>query len=221
MEKLLTQMNRLYLLILFLPVLASQAQVTSWPDEDPGSWGIAVLDVETTGLDPAYHEMIDLGLIYIDLEGNELGRFFVRIKPDYPNRIGDIARSINGYDTERWNRLGALDEEEAVRQFLDFHETHKGKRTWIMMAYNAYFDRGFFDALLKQHDASFREIYTYFILDLPSMAWGTGIHDLLNDDVANALGVEPETRDPLQHTGLSGAEFNVALYRVLRERMDH
>ena len=214
-------MNRFALLLLFWPVLTSQAQEISWPDESPGSWGIAVLDVETTGLDPAYHEMIDLGLIYIDLEGNELGRFFVRINPDYPERIGDIARSINGYDTKRWDRLGALAEEDAVEQFLDFHETHKGERTWVMMAYNAYFDRGFFDALLKQHGSSFRDIYTYFILDLPSMAWGAGTHDLLNADVAKALGVEPETQDPLEHTGMTGAEFNVELYKALRERTDN
>ena len=105
---------------------ASTSQPASWPDEDPDKWGIAVLDVETTGLNPHYHEMIDMGLIYIDLEGNELGRFFVRINPDYPERIGEIARSINGYDEARWNKLGALSEEEAVVQFPCLSRTAQG-----------------------------------------------------------------------------------------------
>lgn len=203
------------IVLLFLFTSSANAQQPALPGEASERWGIAVLDVETTGLDPDYHEMIDLGLIYMDLEGNELSRLFVRIKPDYPERIGDIARSINGYSTERWEELDALSEEEAVAKFLAFHEEHKGKRTWVMLAYNAYFDRGFFDALLKQHGSSFRDIYTYFVLDIPSMAWGAGIQDLRNADVARALGVEPETQDPLQHTGISGAEFNVALYKAL------
>ena len=205
-----------FMFILSLLVVSTvHAQQPAWPDEDPNKWGIAVLDVETTGLEPDYHEMIDLGLIYIDLEGNELGRLFVRIKPDFPDRIGDIARSINGYDIQRWEKLGALSEEKAVAQFLAFHDAYKGERTWIMMAYNAYFDRGFLDALLKEHGSSFRDIYTYFVLDLPSMAWGVGIPDLQHADVANKLGVQPETQDPLQHTGISGAEFNVQLYKAL------
>ena len=89
-----------------------------------------------------------------------------------------------------------------------------------MMAYNAYFDRSFLDALLNEHGSSFRDIYTYFILDLPSMAWGAGIIDLQHADVASALGVEPETSDPLLHTGLSGVLFNVELYNALRERTE-
>ena len=205
-------------LLLFFCTFTAQAQQATWPDDDPDRWGIAVLDVETTGLDPDYHEMIDLGLIYIDLEGNELGRFFIRIKPDFPERIGDIARSINGYSIERWEELDALPEEEGVAQFLSFHEEHKEERTWVVMAYNAYFDRGFLDALLKQHGTSFRDIYTYFVLDLPSMAWGAGIQDLQHADVARALGVEPETDDPLRHTGISGAEFNVQVYKGLLGR---
>ena len=199
-------------LLLFLPI---SALAQPWPPEAPQKWGIAILDVETTGLDPAYHEMIDLGLIYTDLEGNELGRFFTRINPDHPERIGDIARSINGFDTARWDSLEAMDEQGAVRDFLAFHENHKGARTWVVLAYNAYFDRGFLDAFLQQHGSSFRELYTYFVLDLPSMAWGAGITDLRNADVAQKLGLEPETDDPLRHTGMSGAEFNLAMYKAL------
>jgi len=190
------------------------------PQDNREAWGLAIIDVETTGLDAGHHEMIDLGAIYTDLDGNELGRFFVRIHPDHPERAGEIARSINGFDEARWIELGASDESEAVADFLAFHAETAGERTMLFTAYNAYFDRNFLDALLRQHGESFREHFTYFLLDLPSLAWGAGIPDMMNADVAAALGLDAETDDPMEHTGLSGAEWNLALYRALMARIE-
>lgn len=190
-----------------------------WPNEDPKGWGLAIIDVETTGLDPLYHEMIDIGAIYTTLEGEELGRFFVRIHPQYPERAGEIARSINGYDEVRWDQLGALMPDQAVAQFLAFHQQHASDRRFVLTAYNAPFDRNFLEALLKRHDQTLSSLYTYFVLDLPSMAYGLGIDALVNGDVAKAFGLAPETSDPLEHTGLSGAEWNLALYRAMRHRV--
>lgn len=201
---------------IMIMVLPGQAQAP-WlsPVDNPDKWGLAIVDVETTGLDPAYHEMIDLGVIYTDLDGTEIGRLFIRMKPDHPERIGEIARGINGYSIERWRRLGAVSQEEAVARFLAFHKAHKGERQFLFTAYNAYFDRSFLDALLKEHGKSFRELYTYFLLDLPSFAFGKGIRALRNGDVARAAGIAPETSDPLKHTGISGAEWNLELYKTL------
>lgn len=189
------------------------------PPDHPESWGLAIVDVETTGLDAGHHEMIDLGAIYTDLDGNELGRFFVRITPDHPERAGEIARSINGFDEARWSELDAVGEAEAVADFLAFHAAATGSRTMIFTAYNAHFDRAFLDALLREHGSGFREHFSYYMLDLPSLAWGAGIPELRNGEVAIALGLEPETDDPLEHTGLSGAVWNLALYRALKARI--
>lgn len=189
------------------------------PQENREAWGLAIVDVETTGLEAGHHEMIDLGAIYTDLDGNELGRFFIRIHPDHPERATEFVRSINGFDEERWTELGALTEADAVESFLAFHAEASGDRTMLFTAYNAWFDRNFLDALLQQHGESFRDHFSYFLLDLPSLAWGAGIPDMMNADVAGALGLEAETSDPLEHTGLSGAEWNLAVYRALQARI--
>lgn len=190
------------------------------PQNHPEAWGLAIIDVETTGLDAGHHEMIDLGAIYTDLDGNELGRFFVRMHPDHPERAGEIARSINGFDESRWDELGAVSEAEAVADFLAFHAETTGSRTMLFTAYNAHFDRAFLDALLREHGSGFREHFSYYMLDLPSLAWGAGIPELRNGQVAIALGLEPETDDPLEHTGLSGAVWNLSLYRALKARIE-
>lgn len=187
-----------------------------WPDTAPDGWGLAFIDVETTGLDPGHHEMIDIGLIYTTLDGTELDRLFLRIHPKHPERAGDIARSINGYSEERWTRLEALAPAAAVERILEFHRRQARTRRYVLTAYNAPFDQAFFDALLKAHGHGIRALYTYFVLDLPSMAFGLGAEALANDRVAEHFGIDAETDDPLRHTGLSGAEWNLALYRAMR-----
>lgn len=186
-----------------------------WPGEAPDEWGLAIVDVETTGLEPGRHEMIDLGAIYTTLEGEELGRFFIRITPEHPERAGEVARSINGFSEERWETLDATSPAAAVAAFLAFHESMSEGRRYMFTAYNASFDRAFLDALLKAHDSGFDRLYTYFALDLPSMAFGAGAIDLVNARVAASFGLPPETDDPLEHTGLSGAEWNLELYRAM------
>ena len=187
-----------------------------WPDAAPDSWGLAIVDVETTGLDPDHHEMIDIGLIYATLDGDELGRLFLRIHPEHPERAGEVARSINGYSEARWQALDALEPGDAVHRILDFHRAHADSRRFILTAYNAPFDRAFLHALLTGHGSTVRELYTWFVLDLPSMAFGLGATALANDRVAARFGLPPETDDPMEHTGLSGAEWNLALYRAMQ-----
>ncbi|NKI34459.1 3'-5' exonuclease [Wenzhouxiangella sp. XN79A] len=206
-----------HLLALLLLVPVSGAAQSPWPDNEPGDWGLAIIDVETTGLEPGYHEMIDIGMIYTTLDGEELDRLFLRIHPRHPERAGDVARSINGYSEQRWAELDALLPAQAVERILDFHRQHADPRRFILTAYNAPFDRAFLDALLTEHGSTVRDLYTWFVLDLPSMAFGLGATALVNDRVAERFGLEPETDDPLDHTGLSGAEWNLALYRAMRQ----
>ncbi|NEZ04713.1 3'-5' exonuclease [Wenzhouxiangella sp. XN201] len=185
--------------------------------ETPERWGLAIVDVETTGLDPDHHEVIDLGAIYTDLEGNEISRFFVRIQPDHPERVSDVAKSINGFSVERWQSLDAVTPETAASRFVAFHKEVSSSRQFLFTAYNASFDRRFLNALLLRLETEFLDLYPYYTLDLPSMAFGAGSPSMINAEVAEHFDVSPETRDPLQHTGISGAEWNLALYRAMLE----
>ena len=202
-----------------LLVTSAVVQATEVPVRSalPGPTIIAIVDVETTGLDPSHHEMVDLGALYVRPDGQELGRFFVRIHPPHPDRLDPGAAAVNGYSPARWRMLGAVDEVEAVRQWREFHDqmARAGGATVTFAALNAWFDQSFTDALLRRHNSSWRELFHYQILDLPSMAWGQGARELGGAALAARYGVEPETRDPLRHTGESGVEFNLALYRAM------
>ncbi len=199
--------------LLTVPAMAVAQQV--WPHEDAEAWGLALIDVETTGLQPGYHEMIDVGLIYIDLDGNEIGRFYVRIQPDYPERLSPGAEAVNAYDVQRWEALDALAEPDAAAAFRAFHTSHAGQRTWLLTAYNSWFDAAFFQAFLEEEGLNWRDSFHYFVLDLPSMAWGQGFRDVSGGETIDRLGVTAETSVPEEHTGITGAEFNLAFYRAL------
>lgn len=210
---------RALFLILFALIPASQAGAqNAWPPEDPSGWILAHVDVETTGLDPDFHEMIDIGMIYTDLAGEELGRFYVRIMPAHPGRIDEGARRVNAFDVEDWQARGAVSEQEAVERIVAFHEKMADKRQVIFTAYNAWFDQGFTAALFARHGVAWRDLFFYHVLDIPSMAWGQGLTALNATQLSRALGLPDETRVPSEHTGITGAGFNLSVYRALMAR---
>lgn len=179
---------------------------------------LAFLDVETTGLVPGYHEMVDLGLVMTDLEGVPLDSLFLRIQPEHPERLSEGARAVNAFDAERWVELGALAPATAVDSLARFHRRVAGDRTVMLVAFNSWFDAAFLDHLFRSQDSSWRSLYHYFVMDLPSMAWAMGYRDLTGAELARRLGVEDEPHVAVQHTGITGAMLNVRLYRALRAR---
>ena len=201
-----------------LAATASAQSSLATPDLSPDRYILAHVDIETTGLDPAFHEMVSIGMIYTDLDGAELGRLDLRIMPPHPGRIDAGARAVNGFDAALWRRLGAIGEREAVRRIRAFHDTTRRGRTVLFTAYNVWFDQAFLTALLRRNGRSWRDMYHYQVLDVPSMAWALGYRQLRGTELAAALGIPDETRVPTEHTGITGAAFNVSIYRALLGR---
>ncbi len=199
----------------FIESLGSVPFVTSTPESNPDSWLLAHIDVETTGLVPGYHEVIDVGIVMTDLQGQEIDRLFLRVMPEHPDRAQEGAVAVNGFSVERWKELGYLTAQQSVKKIVDFHHRIVGDSYVLFIGYNAWFDISFIDHLFRQQGRTWRELYHYFVLDLPSMALSLGIHDLAGEEIAAKLGIEAETNNPLEHTGLTGAESNVKFYRAL------
>jgi DNA polymerase III alpha subunit (gram-positive type) len=209
-------MRRLLLLAATMTLLSgAHAQELQWPDENPDGWLLAFVDVETTGLIPGHHEMIDIGIVITDLDGTQLDELFVRIQPEHPDRTSEGARAVNAFDEERWRELGALSVGDAIDQIVRFHKDTGGDRNIMMVAFNSHFDASFLDHLFRSRDRSWRELYHYFILDLPSMAWSLGIRGLTGSSISGILGIEDEPHVAELHTGITGARLNARIYRAL------
>ena len=205
------------LVVVPLAPLPAGAQTGS-PAAAPQDWLLAFVDVETTGLIPGYHEMIDLGLVMTDLEGTVIDSLFLRIQPAHPERLSEGARDVNAFDADRWQELGALSPGEAIDSLVHFHQRVAEARTVMLVAFNSWFDAAFVDHLFRSQDSSWRTLYHYFVLDIPSMAWAMGYRDLTGAELARRLGVADEPHVAEEHTGITGAMLNVRLYQALRAR---
>ncbi len=210
--------SRVLMMLALLTLSPCGAQDLPWPDAAPDQWLLAFVDVETTGLIPGYHEMIDIGIVMTDLSGAELGDLFLRVQPDHPERIDDGARAVNAFDVDRWRELEAWSAEAAIDRIVRFHNGIAGDRHVLMVAYNSHFDAAFLDHLFRSRERSWRELYHYFVLDLPSMAWSQGIRGLTGSSLSETLGIDDEPHVAEQHTGITGAKLNARVYRALLAR---
>lgn len=209
-------MPRIVLFLFALAVFsASNAQDFQWPHEAPDGWLLAFVDVETTGLIPGHHEMIDIGIVMTELDGAELGELFIRLQPEHPERTDDGARAVNAFDESHWRELGALSTDDAIEKILTFHTGIAGDRNVLLVAFNSQFDTAFIDHLFRSRDRSWRELYHFFVLDIPSMAWSLGFRGLTGPSISGILGVEDEPHVAKLHTGITGARLNARIYRAL------
>jgi hypothetical protein len=88
----------------------------------------------------------------------------------------------------------------------------------MLAAFNSQFDAAFLDHLFRSQGTTWRPLYHYFVLDIPSMAWALGYRDLTGAALAKRLGVADEPRVADEHTGITGAMLNVRIYQALRAR---
>lgn len=189
---------------------------TSVPAREPDRWLLAHLDVETTGLVAGYHEMIDAGWVITDLEGRVVDTLHIRIQPEHPERLSPGAARVNGFDAARWQQMGALTTRQAVDTIIAFNRRVAGDKHVLLVAFNSQFDTAFLDALMRREGHTWRELFHYFVLDIPSMAWSLGYRDLTGGALASALNLPDEPRVAEDHTGITGALLNVRIYRALK-----
>jgi DNA polymerase III epsilon subunit-like protein len=81
------------------------------------NWGdlVAVVDVETTGLDPYYHEIVQLTIIVLDSNFNpmkEIIPFDIYMRPNFIERIDKSAMEVNGISLKDLINIG-IDSESA------------------------------------------------------------------------------------------------------------
>lgn len=170
---------------------------------------LAIIDLETTGLDAQKDEIIEIGMVLCNSRDfTILDTFDVKVKPEHPETGHPKAYEVNGYNEEEWKDAVTL------RQALILLTEKAQKAT--MMSYNVTFDSAFLQAAFSQ--TGVEDTMHYLRLDLMTLAWGKLPHSRMASwslkSVCTFLDIKPE---PAVHRGANGAMKAYEVYRRLTE----
>ncbi len=173
---------------------------------------LAFVDIETTGLDPDKHEIIELGVVLVRQIG-DMGKDFevieefeIKIKPEHIELADPQALKVNGYDASQWVFANTLTEAMKV-----FSEKTKDA---IFVAHNMTFDYSFIDKAFKQTGVENKMFYAK--LDTISMAYAKlhanpHIEKFRLQKLCEYFGVENERA----HSALSDTRALFEVYKHL------
>jgi DNA polymerase III epsilon subunit family exonuclease len=120
-----------------------------------------VIDVETKGLDPDTHKIIEIGAIKVNRDSihHEAFQALVKIDGKLPKRISEIT----GITADMLDKDGQL-LESTIKEFLQFIGEHR------LVAYNAPFDLAFLSAAACQFNMKIENPVSC-ALDMSRRAW--------------------------------------------------
>lgn len=165
---------------------------------------IALIDLETTGLCPSKHEIIEIGLIVFDSKNYQiLEEWSTKVKPFYPENGDPKAYDCNGYTDQEW---------KDAPQILPILEKLSEKvQGCILMAYNISFDSAFLEYNFEKY--GIKNPFSYQKMCLMSLAFGKVPHDKVYSwslrTICTYLGITPE---PKTHRGANGAKKAYEVY---------
>lgn len=171
---------------------------------------IAITDIETSGLDPIGHEILEMGLILIKQPELEvLESWSTKIKPENIETATKEALAVNGYKPEDW--------EKAVPLKMAMSVYRKKTKNAIFLSHNVCFDWSFiYEAFAKTELESMMD---YHRLDLFSLAWAKrhkmqGVIKFNLVELCKYFNIEKE---PDPHKAIHGAEKALEVLRCLEK----
>jgi len=162
---------------------------------------IAIVDIETTGLDPTKHEIIEIGCVIFNDRGFEITDWLdVKVRPKHIETADPIALQVNGYNEEEWKDAIGLG--EAMSRLMEKAEDA------VFCSYPVVFDYPFIQQI------GVEESFSHYKLCLFSMVYSRFGKPLSMKDACERFDIQPE---PKVHRAMNGAMCEYNLYRALHE----
>lgn len=181
----------------------------------------AVVDVETTGLDPRDHEIIEIGIVECTSLLQVVKTYEAKVFPKHIETADPIALKINGYDPEVWAKE-AIPLEQALAEVIPLLEDNQP------VGHNIGFDLGFLRAAFEScgiypkkrpQDKQERETFWHYKkVDTMSLAAPMERAGMIQSSalkhVAAALGIH----NPHPHRAMSDAWTEFKVLKLLLEK---
>ena len=181
---------------------------------------IAAIDIETTGLDPHHHDIIEIAIQPLDAAfepSSDIPPFVARIKARRHQNASARAMEVNGLDLNDGDKY-----HEVLARLLAWLEEYRIEKIQ-MLGQNADFDRSFIEAnipelgrMLGHRDIRDSQRLACAYNDLVRMKTGKPAFEKLGlSDLRKALGIEGSQ----EHRALDDAIDAARVYKALLERM--
>lgn len=177
-------------------------------DKDFRTRNLAIIDLETTGLDPTKHEIIEVGMIIVSQPNLEIIETYeAKVKPLHIETSTSEALTVNGYNKQEWENAQNI--EDVLQDIAD------KAADCIICNHNVNFDWSFLLEGFTKYNIT--HSFDYHMYDIASMIWlklsDTQLPRLNLNITAQFLGVESE---PNQHRALNGATVACNVLRALK-----
>ncbi len=179
---------------------------------------IAVMDIETTGLNPRKCAILSVGLVSYN---GRLNEFYREYYPFDGAEVMEVGMKINGFDLNKMRRDPVNDPKNVVDDVKRFL---KASRCNVTAGQNPSFDRDFVNAYAERYGADFR--LPIWMLDMHSVCMSYMLENgikiprksdgglcLSSDSILKFVGLGAE---PKPHNALNGAKYEFeALCRLI------
>lgn len=169
---------------------------------------MAFVDVESTGLDPDVHEVIEYAIVRVNPAGEETLRWATKIKPSNIEAAHPKALEVNGYTEAAWADAPTMQEVG--------HEIADGLEDCVLVGHNVAFDEAMLKGNLKR--AGIDRRIPYHKVDTVTLAYEhlvpEGLESLSLDNIRKFLGWSSEGA----HTAMKDVEDAMRLYNQITSK---
>lgn len=171
---------------------------------------IIVTDLETSGIDPREHDIIEIGAFKVNQDLEVLDQFERQVVMQYPVKAQPKALEVNGYLDRLDDWKTAVTITEAMMDYAAF--SFEG----VLAAWNITFEYSFLTEAFRKTGVT--HSMDYHRIDVPSICWSNirQFKRLGQDPIAEALGLPPE---PQPHKAMTGAQYALDILRQVKHSL--
>lgn len=134
-----------------------------------------VIDVETSGLNPATDAMLEIAVVTLDMDGGRLHRdqtFAAHVEPFAGARLEKEALEITGIDPFHPLRFAIPERQALCRIFADIRRHMEKTECYraVLVGHNAWFDLSFILAAARRSGIRHIPLHTFTTIDTASLS---------------------------------------------------
>jgi DNA polymerase III alpha subunit (gram-positive type) len=168
------------------------------------------LDLETTGLDPLEHEILEIAAVLLDRDGAEVASFEQKVTPACLDKASLEAIQKNGYTREKWADASSLGKALDLLT-MTFCALPPALGRPLVVGQNVSFDRAFLTEAYRQERR--RMFEARYWLDTASMAWAAYVAGEIETISLVPLAQSMSLDTGQAHTAMGDVRMMIPVYQ--------